>query len=422
MVKKKINKILARFYLTDEFNLSKNIFRIGVFYMIVFLLVSRYYLGFLDMGFYFIWALATGFILVNVDLRNYIKIKNLTRINKQLNYIEQLTTALRSSTKTEDVLKLVLKNLTEELTYDRVLIYSMETDEKNKQLLKPIAAFGIDFDLIKDYSFKMDKDLDMVPRVALEKKGYIIKNAQDDYRCSQQFVSMLGLKEFVITPLIAKDIVVGVLLADNFINKRPIEEFDLMPLTSFSHQVAMTIENAKLYEKIEYLAIIDGMTNLYNHRYFMESLRDEIIRMSRYEKEAVLSVIMIDIDHFKHYNDKNGHLAGDSVLVEVGQILKNMTRKVDMASRYGGEEFIMMLPSTQKEGAVILAERIRIAVEEFPFQFGSRQPDGKLTISLGVSTYPEDGVTGEALVDSADRGLYMSKTAGRNKVSVAGPK
>jgi len=422
LVKKKINKILARFYLTDEFNLSKNIFRIGVFYMIVFLLVSRYYLGFLDMGFYFIWALATGFILVNVDLRNYIKIKNLTRINKQLNYIEQLTTALRSSTKTEDVLKLVLKNLTEELTYDRVLIYSMETDEKNKQLLKPIAAFGIDFDLIKDYSFKMDKDLDMVPRVALEKKGYIIKNAQDDYRCSQQFVSMLGLKEFVITPLIAKDIVVGVLLADNFINKRPIEEFDLMPLTSFSHQVAMTIENAKLYEKIEYLAIIDGMTNLYNHRYFMESLRDEIIRMSRYEKEAVLSVIMIDIDHFKHYNDKNGHLAGDSVLVEVGQILKNMTRKVDMASRYGGEEFIMMLPSTQKEGAVILAERIRIAVEEFPFQFGSRQPDGKLTISLGVSTYPEDGVTGEALVDSADRGLYMSKTAGRNKVSVAGPK
>ncbi len=422
MVKKKINKILARFYLTDEFNLSKNIFRIGVFYMIVFLLVSRYYLGFLDMGFYFIWALATGFILVNVDLRNYIKIKNLTRINKQLNYIEQLTTALRSSTKTEDVLKLVLKNLTEELTYDRVLIYSMETDEKNKQLLKPIAAFGIDFDLIKDYSFKMDKNLDMVPRVALEKKGYIIKNAQDDYRCSQQFVSMLGLKEFVITPLIAKDIVVGVLLADNFINKRPIEEFDLMPLTSFSHQVAMTIENAKLYEKIEYLAIIDGMTNLYNHRYFMESLRDEIIRMSRYEKEAVLSVIMIDIDHFKHYNDKNGHLAGDSVLVEVGQILKNMTRKVDMASRYGGEEFIMMLPSTQKEGAVILAERIRIAVEEFPFQFGSRQPDGKLTISLGVSTYPEDGVTGEALVDSADRGLYMSKTAGRNKVSVAGPK
>ena len=404
---------------TDKVDLTKKMLGFGTIYLIAFLLLCKYFIGFLSMEYYLIWILVTGFMLFNVDFWNYKQIKNLTQINKQLNYIEQLTTALRSSTKTEDVLKIVLKNLTEELTYDRVLIYSLETDDKKKEMLKPIAAFGIDFNLIKDYYFKLDKALDMIPRVAVERKGYIIKNAQDDYRCSQEFVAMLGLSEYIVVPLITRNVAVGVLLADNFINKRHIDELDLVPLTSFSNQVAMTIENAKLYEKVEYLAIVDGLTNLFNHRYFMESLKAEITRMSRYEKEGVLSVIMIDVDHFKHYNDTNGHMSGDSVLIEVGQILKNMIRKVDMAARYGGEEFIIMLPATQKEGALILAERIRIAIEEYPFEFGGNQPGGKLTISLGVSTYPSDGSTEESLVDMADKGLYISKTSGRNKVSVA---
>lgn len=417
--KEKLKDILSWMQKKDKLEFSKRFLSFGAVHLVIFLFLCKYFIGFLPVDFYFVWTLVLGLMLFNVDFRNYKQIKDLTQINKRLNYIEQLTTALRSSTKTEDVLKLVLKNLTEELSYDRVLIYSLESDEKKKELLKPIAAFGIDFNLIKDYSFKLDKALDMIPRVAVERKGYIIKNAQDDYRCSQEFVSMLGLKEYIVIPLITRNVAVGVLLADNFIKKRPIDELDLVPLTSFSNQVAMTIENAKLYEKVEYLAIVDGLTNLFNHRYFMESLKAEITRMARYEKEGVLSVIMIDVDHFKHYNDTNGHMSGDTVLIEVGQILKNMIRKVDMAARYGGEEFIIMLPATQKEGAMILAERIRVAIEEYPFEFGAKQPGGKLTISLGVSTYPADGATEEVIVDSADKGLYISKTSGRNRVSVA---
>lgn len=97
-----------------------------------------------------------------------------------------------------------------------------------------------------------------------------------------------------------------------------------------------------------------------------------------------------------------------------------MTRKVDLVARYGGEEFIIVLPTTKKDGAIILAERIRQAVEEYPFEYRGSQPSGKLTISMGVATYSEDGSTPEELIEVADRGLYLAKTAGRNKVCVAG--
>ncbi|MCX5776539.1 MAG: sensor domain-containing diguanylate cyclase [Candidatus Firestonebacteria bacterium] len=395
------------------------LFSFGTLYLTAILIIYFIFSTPVRIEFVFIWILITAFNFIHVDYRNNIKIRDLTKINKQLNYIEQLTTALRSSTKTEDVLKLVMKNLTEELGYDRVIIYSLETDEKKKELLKPITAYGIDYNMIKEHIFKLDKALDIIPRVAVERKGYIILNAKDDYRCSQGFVAMLGLQEFTVVPLVTKNTLVGVLFADNIINKRHLEELDLVPLMSFANQVAMTLENAKLYEKVEYLAIRDGLTNVYNHRCFIESLNSEIQRMTRYEKDGIISIIMLDIDNFKHYNDTNGHKAGDSVLVEVGQILKDLTRKVDKVARYGGEEFIIMLPSTQKNGAMMLAERIRQTIENHPFEFAAGQPGGKLTVSLGVSTYPEDGTSEENLVNIADKGLYISKASGRNRVSIA---
>jgi len=371
-----------------------------------------------DQDFFILWLIIASVSVVIVDISNNRKINNLTTVNKQLHYIEELTQALRTSTNLNAVLGLVLKNLTEELKYDRVLIFSLETDENKKELLRPAAAIGIDFESVKNFTFKLDKSLDMVPRVAIERTGYIIKNASDDYRCSQVFVNLLGLKEYIVLPLVVKNVAVGVLLADNVVNKKRIEEIDLVPLTSFANQVAMGIENAKLYQKIEYLAIVDGLTNVYNHRYFLESLREELARMIRYEKDGMLSIIMLDVDHFKAYNDKNGHMAGDAVLVEIGQILKSLCRQVDVVARYGGEEFIIMLPATGKDGAVILAERIRKEIEEYAFEFRAGQPGGRLTVSLGVSAFGPDGKTPDSLIKAADSGLYEAKENGRNRVCV----
>ncbi|MFH1825280.1 MAG: sensor domain-containing diguanylate cyclase [Candidatus Firestonebacteria bacterium] len=364
-----------------------------------------------------------GFLsLICVDLKNYKQIKYLATVNKQLSYVEQLTHALRSSTKLDDVLKIVLKNLTEELHYDRVLIYSLERDKRKKEILKPIASLGVDFNMLNDHIFKLDKSLDIIPRVAIEQKSYIIRDAPNDHRCSQEFVSLLGFKEYVVLSLVIKNVSIGVLLADNVINKRPIEESDLVPLTFFANQVAIAIENAKLYERIEYLAIVDGLTNVYNHRYFYEKLKDEIDRISRYGKQGILSMIMLDVDHFKNYNDINGHLAGDSVLIEIGQILKNMTRKVDLVARYGGEEFMVILPETSKEGAIVLAERIRQVIEKYPFESRENQHSGKVTVSLGVASYGRDGTSPDVLVEAADKGLYLAKASGRNKVCFVGEK
>jgi diguanylate cyclase (GGDEF)-like protein len=221
----------------------------------------------------------------------------------------------------------------------------------------------------------------------------------------------------VVVPFIIKDHPQGVLLADRTHSGRPIEEDEIPILTMFANQAGFAIENARLYTQIEELATTDGLTNLYNHRFFQESLRAELTRMERYPAhERILSLLMMDVDHFKNYNDAYGHQAGDQVLIEIGQILKGILRKTDIVARYGGEEFVTILPVTDREHAMMLAERLRKAVEEYPFEFGKDLPLKHVTISVGVSTYGEACGTPEQLIACADLGLYSAKNAGRNGV------
>ncbi|MFQ5648806.1 MAG: diguanylate cyclase [bacterium] len=174
------------------------------------------------------------------------------------------------------------------------------------------------------------------------------------------------------------------------------------------------LELQKTKEELRQLAITDGLTGLYNYRYFREQLQQEINRALRHELN--LSLIMIDIDHFKHYNDTNGHPAGDLLLREMGKLLKDNIRSIDVASRYGGEEFCLVLNETNKNAARIVAEKIRKLVEEHTFEFEEKQPTGRITISTGVATFPEDGKEFEVLVTRADERLYLAKQAGRNTI------
>ncbi len=162
-------------------------------------------------------------------------------------------------------------------------------------------------------------------------------------------------------------------------------------------------------------AITDGLTEIYNYRYFHHQLEREVKRAKRHWYKV--SLIMIDVDHFKHYNDKNGHPAGDDVLRRIAEILKNTTRTSDVVARYGGEEFIVILPETPSSAAVKLAEKIRTIVEDEKFLHGSSQPLGKVTISLGIATFPEDSQSPEELIQKADEQLYLAKSLGRNRVS-----
>ena len=211
--------------------------------------------------------------------------------------------------------------------------------------------------------------------------------------------------------------------ADDFLTK-PFNKLELLvrvrSLLRIKHLhdelQAKVIELQRTKEELRHLSITDGLTGLYNYRHFKEHLLQELNRAQRHKLN--ISVVMIDIDHFKQYNDKNGHPAGDLVLKEIAYLLKANIRNIDLAARYGGEEFSLILIETDKSPAGIVAEKIRKLVEGHGFACESAQLDGKLTISTGVATFPEDGEDFDTLVSQADQRLYRAKEAGRNLIFV----
>ncbi|MCG3157064.1 MAG: Response regulator PleD [bacterium] len=172
------------------------------------------------------------------------------------------------------------------------------------------------------------------------------------------------------------------------------------------------LEQAK--ERLRQLAITDGLTGLYNHRYLKEHLEQELYRATRHRSEV--SVIMIDIDHFKKFNDTYGHPAGDVLLSTVARLLKENIRKIDIAARYGGEEFCLVLGETGKTAAAVVAEKMRRLVELSQFEPLELRANGRVTISLGVATFPDDATAMNDLIAIADKRLYNAKQGGRNQV------
>jgi two-component system, cell cycle response regulator len=174
-----------------------------------------------------------------------------------------------------------------------------------------------------------------------------------------------------------------------------------------------TRERTHMLEKLKRLSITDGLTQLYNSRYFYNQLKIEIDRTTRYERP--LSLLLLDIDQFKEYNDRYGHLEGDKVLIRLGQVIKSCLRKMDSAYRYGGEEFTILLPETEGDEAATVAERIRAAVESERFYPQEDRPV-HISISIGVTEFsPHEKIS--VFVQRADQAMYQSKQAGRNRVS-----
>jgi diguanylate cyclase (GGDEF)-like protein len=179
---------------------------------------------------------------------------------------------------------------------------------------------------------------------------------------------------------------------------------------AFTHMVSRLREREGQSE-LERLSITDALTGLYNRRHLMGTLANEVQRSRRLRR--TFSVLMADVDHFKRYNDTNGHLGGDAALVKIAEILRKATRGVDSVARYGGEEFLLMLLEAPLATAAIVGERIRARVASEPFE------GGKVTVSIGIAEYPSHGDTPEELIASADAAMYKAKGQGRNQVVVA---
>ncbi|MDD3725848.1 MAG: sensor domain-containing diguanylate cyclase, partial [Candidatus Ratteibacteria bacterium] len=222
-----------------------------------------------------------------------------------------------------------------------------------------------------------------------------------------------GIRSFIVSPFHHKRRFTGMIGVFSF-EGRAFTLKDLELIRMVSAPTSLVVENASLFEKTKLLSITDVLTNIYNRRYF-EDVFEKILQEAR-DNKSHLSVCMADIDYFKHYNDLNGHPAGDYALKKIAEIMRHSIKGSDIIARYGGEEFILVFPDTTKANAISLCETIRKHIQEFRFNNEESQPNRDLTISMGVSSYPEDGETGGELITKADIALYKAKEMGRNRV------
>ncbi len=242
------------------------------------------------------------------------------------------------------------------------------------------------------------------------KENVIIEDCQLVHDIGESFKGGALPSEYSVFVLKSKEKKLGVLLY------KGLEPKDREKFAILAHQFALALRRLKLYKDIETLAITDGLTGVYTRRYFVERFDEEIKRASL--RKSGLSFLMIDADHFKMVNDQHGHLAGDQVLKEISNIIQENVREIDIVGRFGGEEFCVVLPDTEMEGARVVAERIRKSAEKRPIK--AYDSTLRVTLSIGVAVYPSDGKLLEELMDKADWALYRAKSQGRNCVVAFG--
>jgi len=217
-------------------------------------------------------------------------------------------------------------------------------------------------------------------------------------------------------PLKSSTTVIGVLTVYDRQDGEVFDEADLATLRTFTSQATVAVDNVLLHEEARRMSITDGLTGLWNYRYFTMTIGKEIERAARFGRP--LALLILDLDRFKLVNDVYGHQRGDAVLVELAGRVRGMVRDVDTVARYGGEEFVVILPETDEDGAAQAAERIRAAVRRRPFAEGGDQPL-EVTVSIGAAVFPLHGGSSTALLRRADEALFTAKRAGRDTWRVA---
>jgi len=308
----------------------------------------------------------------------------------------------------DQVLKLILEKTVELLGVEKgsLLLVNEETDTME---LRAIVGADGKQPVTKSTRLKVGEG---IAGLAL-RQG--IPLAINDGHKNPQFKMLLpadvSIRSLMCVPLVLGNRKIGVINLTNKLSGTGFNENDKTLVTTMASQAAITIENARLYN----LAIFDGLTSLHVARYFHLYLEKEIQRVRRYG--GIVSLVMADLDHFKAINDTHGHQVGDIVLQKVAQVMRSAVRTNDVASRYGGEEFAIVLPETDLDGAEIFAERLRARIEQTPIQFRDRALG--VTVSLGVACYPSNPAQNKTqLISLADRAMMEAKRGGRNRVKI----
>ena len=337
------------------------------------------------------------------------QIKELEKRVEELSIFHQVGKALTSTLDLQEVLTLIMGKISELLkpsTWSLLLV-----DEKKQELLFQI-AIGKDASRIRDFRIKIGEGL--AGWVAKTGEAAIVSDVTKDPRFSREIDGLIHphIKSVACVPLKSKDRTLGVIeLINCFEESFPSE--DLSMLTSLADHAAIAIENAMYVKRIQELTITDDCTSLYNSRYFNYMIDAELSRSKRYNYHFAL--IFFDLDRFKSVNDTHGHLCGSRLLREIGDLMKSHLRDIDTAYRYGGDEFIVMLPQTNKDSAMLVARRLCDLLNQTPIQL-EQDVTVTITASFGVASFPTDATSKVELVRMADQAMYRVKNRTRNGV------
>jgi diguanylate cyclase (GGDEF)-like protein len=333
-------------------------------------------------------------------------------LQKQIDALRDLIEVAKTVVSTLDLDTLLQAIMVSAMHYAETPAGSVALYDNKKKELSLHAHQGLSVDFIKVERWSLTPG-GLTEQILNSGEIFIVGDTEKSPFFHNPVAVKEGIRALICVPLVFQNEIVGILYLDDF-KTREFDRGKLELLSILASFAALAIHNARLHNKTKMMAITDFLTGLYNHRYFQQILTQELGRARRYQK--MLSLIILDIDNFKSFNDRFGHAVGDKVLVAIGDIINRSLRKVDYAFRYGGEEFVILLPETCLENAVLTADRLRERIANEAIISVPEANGSIITVSAGVACYPENGTNREDLFTLMDSYMYKAKSMGKNLV------
>ncbi|HUU40697.1 MAG TPA: diguanylate cyclase [Desulfatiglandales bacterium] len=337
----------------------------------------------------------------------------------ELNILNDIIYKTRETLKPAQIIQNVLQGLGENFGFPRLIWFSIDPQKKR---ITPKASYG-DFQgnpPINAAGCIWNEEIGILSSACIQNKKILhikhdhLKHCPDRSAFGSFLLEALQSRELLLVPISTDRSITDLLLIDNQDGTITISLDTVKVLDILALNLGMALENAELFQYVSQMAVIDFLTNVYNRRQLDSSLNNEINRAARFQES--FSIVLFDIDHFKTVNDTYGHQVGDMILKDVATIIKSNSRSIDIVGRFGGDEFLAILPNTQMESALTFAERVRLIVEEYGLLRQNIFPKCQVTLSIGVAEFNYSLDTLNMLLQRADKALYQSKQKGKNRV------